>query len=219
MLVEAMTVTRRSLLALAATSTFASWEAEAKTQDEVPPLALALIVAQRGDEPVVESSWLARQVSEAQRLMSAHGVSVGVVKQRTLGEAYARLENASERDALSSHLDKGVINAFFVERLRDVDRPDRFIRGVRWRDRRDLSKDYVIVASIAGPFTLCHELGHFLGNGHSQVVNNVMSYKHEDPAKVAFDARQGAKLRLVARQLLARKKVLSVADYEGPGDA
>jgi hypothetical protein len=213
---------RRSWLQLAALSSVVGSaalanDAQAKP-DEVPPLALDLVIAEFDGEPVVSEAWVDRQVAEAIRLMTPHGVSVAQVDRRTLGSALAELENANDRDAVAEHLHPRAINAFFVKSLRDVDKPDRFIRGVRWRHRRDLRKDYVIVSSIAGPLTLCHELGHFLGNGHSQVVNNVMSYKHEDYDKIAFDKAQGAKMRQVARRLLATKKVLSASDYEAERD-
>lgn len=205
------------MLAFAATTTLIGGDAFAKKDGEIPALALDIAVARFEGEPVVSDDWVKRQVSEAQRLMSAHGVSVGLVQRRSLDEDRAVLENAQDRDAMSQHLAPKVINAFVVKSLRDVDDPDRFIRGVRWRNRRDLRKDYVILATIAGPFTLCHELGHFLGNGHSNVVNNVMSYKHEDYDKITFDKRQGNKMRLVARRLLATKRVASVADHQAGG--
>lgn len=205
------------MLAFAATTTLIGGDAFANKDGEIPALALDIAVARFAGEPVVSDDWVKRQVSEAQRLMSAHGVSVGLVQRRSLDEDRAVLENAQDRDAMSQHLAPKVINAFVVKSLRDVDDPDRFIRGVRWRNRRDLRKDYVILATIAGPFTLCHELGHFLGNGHSNVVNNVMSYKHEDYDKITFDKRQGNKMRLVARRLLATKRVASVADYQAGG--
>ena len=206
-------LTRRSLLALTATSPLIANDAWAKKPKAIPPLALEIVVAEHEGKPVVAADWLKRQIAETQRLMKPHGVNVGLVRRRKLSDDFAKLENADDRDALAAHLKPGAINAFFVNSLRDIHKPDRFIRGVRWRLRRDLRKDYVIVSSIAGPFTLCHELGHFLGNGHSYVVNNVMSYKHEDYSKIRFDKRQGAKMRQVARRLLRTKKVLSVEDW------
>ena len=207
-----MLISRRRLLALAATSPMIGSVALAKPE-ELPPLALNIAVAEIEGKPVVSNDWVQRQVAESRRLMQPHHVDVGLVRRRSLAEELARLENADERDAVAAHLEPQAINAFIVASLRDVDKPDRFIRGVRWRHRRDLSKDYVIVSAIAGPLTLCHELGHFLGNGHSYVVNNVMSYKHEDYDKIAFDERQGAKMRQVARRLLHNKRVLSVDDW------
>jgi hypothetical protein len=82
-----------------------------------------------------------------------------------------------------------------VESLRDVDEPDRYRMGVCWR--RGDGKPYVIVSATARPTVLAHELGHFFGNGHSSVPNNVMSYIRTD-AEVFFDAKQIAIVRSTA---------------------
>ena len=175
--------------------------------EALPPLPLSIAVAERDGEPVVSPAWLGRQVGQALRLMSAHGLVVAVTRLRLLAPEHAALEDAADRDALAAFVEPKVINLFVVDSLRDVDDPKLLRMGVRWRQRRDLSKDYVILAASAMPTTMAHELGHFFGNGHSQVVNNIMSYHREDPAKVAFDPRQGAKMRRVATQLLARGRV------------
>lgn len=176
----------------------------------IPELPLRLVVAVEGDEPVVGRAWLDEQIAEARRLMKPHGVRVDRWARDALPAEHARLENALDRDALHRFIAPDVINVFVVASLRDVDDPSRMRMGVRWRLRRDLRKDYVIVSARAMPTTLCHELGHYFGNGHSGVVDNVMSYRREDPDKLAFDERQGAKMRAVARRLLATKKLRSV---------
>jgi hypothetical protein len=142
--------------------------------------------------------------------MAPHGVSVATFRQRSIEAKHAQLETAEDRDALADLLESRVINVFIVASLRDVDDPTRLRGGVRWRLRRNVSKDYVIVAAGAFASTLAHELGHFFGNGHSQVVDNIMSYKRLDPAAVAFDEAQGARLRRVAKQLIASKKVVPI---------
>jgi hypothetical protein len=213
----AMGLTRRALLSLAAATPVLSipdgW-AQQGTGNAIPAMALALHVAQVDGAAVASDGLLDAWLSEAERLMSPHGVSVVQVERLALRAERARIENALERDALAAELHPKVINAFIVQRLRDIDDPERFIQGVRWRNRKNLSKDYVIVSAKASPTTLTHELGHFLGNGHSRVVNNIMSYERDDPAKIEFNKAQGAKLRLVAKRLLAAKKVLSAEDYE-----
>ncbi len=180
----------------------------------IPALPLAFAVAVQGGKPVVSAAWLQRQLLRAQQLMQPHGVSIQQSGQRELSERFAKLEDAEDRDALAAELQTGVINAFIVASLRDVDDPKLMRMGVRWRQRRNVSKDYVIVAARALPTTLCHELGHYLGNGHSRVVNNVMSYRRDDPAAVRFDKHQGARMRRVARRLLARRKLVPLVSEE-----
>jgi hypothetical protein len=171
-------------------------------------LPLSIGVAQLDGEAVATGAWIDAQVSEAQRLMAPHGLSVAAARHRPLPESVARLETGADRDALADLLEDEVINIFVVASLRDVDDPRIFRMGVRWRKRSDLRKDYVIIAKSGMPTTLCHELGHYFGNGHSPVVNNVMSYKRDDPSKVAFDRHQGRRMVTVARQLLAVGKLL-----------
>ncbi|MBW2454206.1 MAG: hypothetical protein JRI68_06840 [Deltaproteobacteria bacterium] len=177
---------------------------------KLPSLPLSIAVAEVDGVPVVTDRWLSRQVSEAQRLLEPHGVFVAQAERRKLPAHQAKLETADDRDALAEHVDKQVINVFIVKSLRDVDDPKLMRQGVRWRLRRNLRKDYVIVSAAAMPTTLCHELGHYFGNGHSFVVNNIMSYRRDDPSKVAFDDRQGIKMRRTARALLSRGRVVSV---------
>jgi hypothetical protein len=187
--------------------------AEAKiaaAEPKVLPLSIAIARAPDG-APVTTPCRVLDRVSEAQRLMAPHQVRVGIAELREV-EGHHALETAKDRDALADLMKPGVINVFVVSSLRDVDDPSRFRMGVRWRKLSDLRKDYVIVTASAAPTTLAHELGHALGNGHSSVVDNVMSYKREDPAKIHFDAGQGAKMRAVARQLLLGKKVVALED-------
>jgi hypothetical protein len=74
--------------------------------------------------------------------------------------------------------------------------------GVHWRFRGDTAKRYVIVSKIAFGGVTAHELGHFFGNGHSQVRNNIMSYERDKGARVAFDSRQGERIRAESQVIL-----------------
>jgi len=176
---------------------------------KLPVLPLSVAVATLEGRPVVDDVWLARQLHEANHLMSAHGIFVELVTKRALPAEAADLDTADDRDALAKHVQDDVINIFIVQKLRDVDNRSLYRMGVRWRQRRDISKDYVILAASAMPTTLAHELGHYFGNSHSYVANNIMSYIRSDPSKVAFDDRQGAKMRNVARRLLRSGKVVA----------
>lgn len=196
-------------------TTTASWSAP----DPIPELPLRLVVAEEEGAAVVTEGWLDRQVAEARRLMEPHGVLVARWQRAPLPEDHARLDTADDRDALHRFVEPRVINVFIVASLRDIDDPKRHRMGVRWRLRRDLRKDYVIVSARAIPTVLCHELGHYFGNGHSSVVNNIMSYRRDDPDAVAFDRHQGAKMRAVAQRLLRTKKVASLETLRAEAQA
>ncbi len=182
-----------------------------KKPAQLPAMPLSIAVAEQHGKPVVKCPWLRRQVAEAERLLSAQRVHVKVVKRRRLPARYVALEKAKDRDALVKHLERKVINVFVVRTLRDVHDPRYLIQGVRWRNLRNLRKDYIIVAASASPTTLAHELGHYFGNPHSYVDNNIMSYKRSDPSKVRFNAKQGAKMRRAVAGYLRSKKLKTAA--------
>ena len=178
-----------------------------KALEPLAPLALSIGVAMDGGTAVVGDEWLETEVREANRLLGAHGVEVRATERRSLGASFVAIETAEDRDRLAGELAPRVVNVFVVRSLRDVDKPDHRILGVRWRLRRNTDQDYVILSSIASPTTLAHELGHFLGLGHSPVDNNAMSYRRSDPTAVAFDARQGKTMFGTARRLVRSKRI------------
>jgi len=182
---------------------------DAAAEPAIPTLPLSIAVAQVDGVPVVSDAWLAEQVAEAERLLGAQGVHVAQARRRGLHTRHATLLDARDRDALAAELGERVINVFIVKRLHDVPEQKKLRMGVRWRKRSDLRQDYVIVAANALPTTLAHELGHFFGNGHSGVTNNIMSYKHEDPTKIAFNSQQGRRMRAVARRHLRRGTLMA----------
>jgi hypothetical protein len=63
-----------------------------------------------------------------------------------------------------------------VGSLRDVDTPILLRQGVHWHAVPNPSKHYVIVSKSAGTTVLAHELGHFFGNPHTTIKDNLMSY-------------------------------------------
>jgi hypothetical protein len=180
---------------------------KAKANEPLGPLAVRIAVAVDGDTAVVDDAWIATELSEANRLLGPHGIRVQAIERRALGASFVALETAEDRDRLASGVGRGAIDVFVVRSLRDVDDPRRMILGVRWRLRRDTDKDYVILSSIASPTTLAHELGHYLGLGHSPVVDNVMSYRRSDPGAVSFEPRQGAKMLATAHRLVRSKRL------------
>lgn len=191
-------------------------ESESAKEIVVP---VAIAVAQRSVEldgerklvPVVAPGFVTAQLYEANEVFGEHGLRfVEHVGRRTLPETAARLETRADRDALADAMQPGVANVYFVESLRDVDTPSLMRMGVCWRKLSNLAKRYVIVASSAMPTTLAHELGHFLGNGHAYVKNNLMSYER-DGGRVFLDAAQARRSRTTAARLLSTKELVRVA--------
>jgi hypothetical protein len=181
----------------------------------LPPIPLRFRVARaRADAPagVVNDVFIASQLAESNRLFAPHGISFieATTAREPVGSEHARLEDAKARDALAAFIQRGVLDVFFVAFLRDVDDPVLERMGVTWRMRSDLAKRYVIVSAVAREATLAHELGHVLGNGHTAVLNNLMSYER-DGGPVSLDTAQGAKSRRTARDLFARRVL------DGPG--
>jgi hypothetical protein len=156
---------------------------------------LAITVAEEDRAEVRPEAWIADQIASAEKLFGPIGIHFRwTIKKPT---KRAHMETRADRDALASELEPSAINVFVVESLRDVDEPDRYRMGVCWR--RGDGKPYVIVAANARPTVLAHELGHFFGNPHSTVPNNVMSYVRTD-AEVFFDTKQMAIIKRTAAQ-------------------
>jgi hypothetical protein len=179
----------------------------------IPLLPISVAIADSGDadepKPVRDTAWVDAQIAAAERLFGPHGVHFKRGEVRALPSAFAKLESREDRDRLASHLEGGRINVFVVASLRDVDDPERLRMGVHWRKLSNLKKRYIIVAASAMPTTLAHELGHYFGNGHSSVPNNVMSYVRtgED---VFFDAVQIRKIQSTARAVVRTKELIPI---------
>lgn len=172
----------------------------------IPTLPLSITVAAHEGAPVVSEAWIDEQVANANTLFGPHGVSFRVVRRERMDARHARLETRRDRHALGALLHRGVIDCFLVLSLRDVDDPSRYRQGVHWRPRGDdvpARAHLVIVSSIAGPNVLAHELGHYFGNGHSDVPGNIMSYARGDGPPF-FDDTQARRIRFEARRFLRR---------------
>ncbi|MBL8743907.1 MAG: hypothetical protein JNK04_22515 [Myxococcales bacterium] len=184
----------------------------------LPKVPLAFAVATRSvldkngkriREPVVTRAWIDDQLENANSIFGEHDIRFREAKEMTtLDETHALLEDRGDRDALAAELRAGVINVFFVESLRDVDDPKLHRMGVMWRNLRDLKKKYVIVAASARETTMAHEIGHYLGNDHSYVKNNLMSYQR-DGGKVTLNAEQAARSRRTAEAHFAKKDLVA----------
>lgn len=173
----------------------------------IPALPLAISIALENNQPVRNDDWIDAQIAEAAALFSLCGVSFKKAQSRTMDSRYAHLQTRKDRDALKEEMAKGHINVMVVNTLKDVDDPSLYRMGVHWRPQSDLKKHFVIVAASAMQTTLAHELGHFFGNGHSSVKNNVMSYDR-DGGNVFFDNAQQTKIKNFARIYIRSKELI-----------
>jgi hypothetical protein len=173
--------------------------ARAADADAVMTLAVSVAAATLDGERVVDDAWIDGQWAAVDRLYAGIGIRFERKWTAALPESSARLETREDRDALGVHVSDGAIHVFFVKSLLDIDEMGRIRMGVCWRAPG--RRRFVAVASNAKPTVLAHELGHYLGNGHSKVTDNVMSYDRTG-GPVFFDATQRKIMRTTALQLL-----------------
>src|SRR5579883_1198691 len=168
---------------------------------EIATFPVTFHVAQDDGEPVREDAWLDEQIANAEALFGPRGVHLRKASRRYVGSLVA------DRDALLSLTRPGVINVFVVKSLKDVDEANRFRMGVHWRPEAHKDRRFIILAANARPSVLAHELGHYFGNPHSPVADNVMSYERTG-GPIFFDDAQTARIRAVARQCLATREII-----------
>jgi hypothetical protein len=147
-------------------------------------------------KPVAQPEWLSAELDAAQALFAPFGVRFAKTAGTPLDARLARMETRADRDALATHLAPHVIDVFVVDSLRDVDDTSQMRRGVHWH--APSGAHYLILVASAPTTVLAHELGHYFGNAHRQVVDNVMSYERSG-ASVFFDADQGKRIASKAR--------------------
>jgi hypothetical protein len=142
-------------------------------------------------KPLADAAWLAAEIDAAEGLFEPFGVRLARVEGAPLEARLAHVETRADRNALASHVASHDIDLFVVGSLRDVDDPSRMRRGVHWH--APSGAHYLILVASAPTTVLAHELGHYFGNPHSQVLDNVMSYERSG-GPVFFDAEQGKRI-------------------------
>ncbi len=188
---------RARLLAFASVGLLGAAAAAQAPEVTVFPVRFSVAPTEAG-EPVVDRPWIDAQVGWANRIFTPARIAFEVAEVVELPRAHHAMETRADRHALGQFLESGVINAFLVSSLRDVDDPSRYRQGVHWRPRGGYPEGshLVIVSRIAGPTVLAHELGHFFGNRrHPETAGNIMSYSRGEGVPF-FDATQ---LRRIAR--------------------
>ena len=176
----------------------------------MPPTTFTLRVSSVVDEagkPLAEAAWLAAEIDAAQGLFEPFGVRFARADGAPLDARLAHMETRADRDALAPHATRHGIDVFVVDSLRDVDDPLQMRRGVHWH--APSGAHYLILVAGAATTVLAHELGHYFGNPHSPVLDNVMSYARSG-GPVFFDADQGRRIAARARAYVASGELLPV---------
>lgn len=188
-------------VALAQPSTSA---APARGTSEAPVIDLGLAFAIPRDDAgarVVDDAWIRTRIAEANRLWAPARVRFRWTLDEDLPAAQREAHTREDRDTLAPLVVRGHVRVIVVTALEDVDEPGRMRMGVCWTARKD-GRRYVLLSTASFPGVLAHELGHFLGNGHVAVPDNLMSYARTG-ASVFVDDVQTARARGTALRLLA----------------
>lgn len=176
-----------------------------------PPLPLSIAVVTADGKTAQTRVWIDAQVAEAQRIYGKLGVSFRAAEVRRLSPRFAKLETKADRDALAGELKPGVINVFVVGSLRDVDDPTIYRMGVHWAPNGNLKKQYVIVSAAARKTTLAHEVGHYFSLQHTDVTDNLMSYKREGP-DIVLNLFQQKKVIASVKGYVAKKELVPTVE-------
>ncbi len=171
-----------------------------------PEISVSIVVALDGGQPVVDPAWVDGQIAEANRLYASIPLRFRRVSLASASWLAAHVDTREDRDRASGRLVHGAINLRVAASLMDVDEPGRVRRGVHWHLRADRRRHCIILSSIAAPQVLAHELGHFFGNGHSEVTDNLMSYSRAN-GPLFLDAAQVAQVRRTLKSYLHSREL------------
>jgi hypothetical protein len=180
--------------------------AEAAPPDVTFPISIA--VATEDGIPVRDDAWIAAQIAEANELYTPTGVRFRWTLRREIPTTHAQIHTRADRDALAPLVEKNVIDVFVVAALEDVDEPGRYRKGVAWTSK-PTNKRFLILSGEAFPKVLAHELGHFFGNAHTVVPDNLMSYVRAG-GPVFLDDTQVERIQSFAERFLASGRLPDV---------
>lgn len=181
--------------------------AEAAPLDVTFPISIA--VAVEDGVPARDDAWIASQIEDANELYAPTGVRFRWTLRREIPSAHAQIHTRADRDALAPLVEKNVIDVFVVAALEDVDEPGRYRKGVAWTSK-PTNKRFLILSGAAFPTVLAHELGHFFGNGHTTVADNLMSYVRTGDRRVFLDDAQVERVQSFSERFLATGRLADV---------
>ena len=175
-----------------------------------PTFPIAITVAIENGAPAKDDAWIATQIEDANALYGQRPLDIHFRRtlRKEMPAAHAQQHTREDRDALGALTQKNVIDVFVVAALEDVDEPGRYRKGVAWTQRTTGAR-YIILSAAAPATVLAHELGHFFGNGHSSVPDNLMSYSRTG-GKVFLDDAQIARVHAFATKFLAAGRLTDV---------
>lgn len=174
------------------------------------PISIAVVV--EDGAPARDDAWITAQIEDANALYAPLGVRFRWSLRREIPATHAQLHSRADRDALAPLVESNVIDVFVVAALEDVDEPGRYRKGVAWTSKPN-GKRFLILSAAAPRTVLAHELGHFFGNGHTDVADNLMSYTRTQGGQVFLDEAQIERTRLFASRFLASGRLRDI----GPG--
>jgi hypothetical protein len=193
---------------LAAVVTLVATLAIARRAHAEPIFGLSFAIARDDSgQQVVDDAWIQRQIDDANGLFGPLGARFRWTIEKRLPDAHGELHTRADRDALTPLGEANVIDVFVVRALEDVDEPGRFRNGVCWTGRG--GRRFIVLSRIARPTVLAHELGHFFGNPHSTVTNNLMSYSR-DGGEVFLDPSQASRIRTFTARFLETGRLVDV---------
>ena len=178
----------------------------ARVTDVTFPISIA--VAVEDGAPAATDAWISTQIDDANDLYGPLGIRFRWTLRREISADHAQMHSRGDRDALAPLVEKNVIDVFVVAALEDVDEPGRYRKGVAWTSKPD-GKRFIILSKIAPRTVLAHELGHFFGNGHSDVADNLMSYSRTG-GRVFLDEAQIDRIHLFSERFLASGRLHDV---------
>lgn len=197
-----------SALAVLALGLSSPEPAAAAPPDETVTFPISIAVAIDDGKPARDDAWIAQQIADANDLYAPARTRFRWTLRREISSTYAQMHSRGDRDSLAPLVERNVIDVFVVAALEDVDEPGRYRKGVAWTSKPNGTR-FLILSAIAPRTVLAHELGHFFGNRHTDVPDNLMSYSRTG-ARVFLDGSQIERVQAFTERFLASGRLFDV---------
>lgn len=182
----------------------------ARAEDDYgPTFPIAISVATKEGVRAADDAWTASQIDAANELFGKIAIHFRWQLVKEIPAAHFEMHSRADRDALAVHVEKNVIDVFVVSELEDVDEPGRSRKGVAWTSK-PTGKRFIILSAAAPRGVLTHELGHFFGNAHTDVPDNLMSYTRTAGGTVFLDDTQVTRSHEFAARFLSAGRLPDV---------